>query len=177
MTVSIRAPRMTDAEDMYEIRVSKGARENMLGLSTNKVMRTEKMLSSLGENDHLLVAESEGKVVGIVALRINPSPRLNHTASLGIGIHPDYQNKKIGSRLLEEILDLADNWLMLIRVELDVFEDNERAIHLYEKFGFVVEGKKKYATKRYGKYETELFMARYNEKILGGKCNESINGE
>ena len=79
--------------------------------------------------------------------------------------------------LIREILDLVDNWLMLIRVELDVFENNERAIHLYKKYGFVVEGKKKYATKRFGKYDTEILMARYNEKLLGGIKNEENNGE
>jgi putative acetyltransferase len=44
---------------------------------------------------------------------------------------------------MENILDLADNWLMLVRIELDVIEDNERAIHLYRSFGFEVEGRKK----------------------------------
>ncbi len=37
---------------------------------------------------------------------------------------------------MSEILDLADNWLMLVRIELGVFTDNEKAIKLYEKFGF-----------------------------------------
>jgi putative acetyltransferase len=168
---------MSDASDLHEIRSSEGSRENTLGLITNKVMRTEKILANLNENDHLLVAEVDGKVVGSAGLKVNQSPRMNHVASFGIGLHPDYQDKGIGSMLIREILDLADNWLMLIRVELDVFEDNERAIHLYKKYGFVVEGKKKYATKRFGKYDTEILMARYNEKLLGGMKNEENNGE
>lgn len=43
---------------------------------------------------------------------------------------------------MSEILDLADNWLMLARIELGVFTDNEKAIKLYEKFGFKIEGTK-----------------------------------
>ncbi len=43
---------------------------------------------------------------------------------------------------MSEILDLADTWLMLVRIELGVFTDNEKAIKLYEKFGFEIEGTK-----------------------------------
>lgn len=37
-------------------------------------------------------------------------------------------------------LELADGWISLTRIELHVHTDNERAISLYERFGFVVEG-------------------------------------
>lgn len=61
----------------------------------------------------------------------------------------------------DHILDLADNWLMLVRIELDVTEENERAISLYNSFGFEVEGKKKYFIIKGGKYADVLMMARY----------------
>ena len=49
-------------------------------------------------------------------------------------------------------LDLADNWLGLVRVELTVFVDNEPAIALYRKFGFEVEG----THRKYGRRDGEL---------------------
>jgi putative acetyltransferase len=52
---------------------------------------------------------------------------------------------------------------MLIRVELTVFADNERAIALYKKLGFVEEGLKKKAAIRNGQYEDEYLMARIKE--------------
>ncbi len=42
--------------------------------------------------------------------------------------------------MLKEILDLADNWHNIRRIELEVYTDNEKAINLYEKFGFKIEG-------------------------------------
>jgi len=48
-----------------------------------------------------------------------------------------------------------------VRIELDVTEGNERAIHLYRSFGFEVEGKKKYSIIKGGKYADLLMMARY----------------
>ena len=60
-----------------------------------------------------------------------------------------------GDALLNEILDLADHWLMLVRVELEVFSDNEGAIRLYESLGFQKEGLKRMATVRGGRYVDE----------------------
>lgn len=65
-----------------------------------------------------------------------------------------------GDALLNEILDLADHWLMLVRVELEVFSDNEGAIRLYESLGFQKEGLKRMATVRGGRYVDEYLMAR-----------------
>ena len=38
------------------------------------------------------------------------------------------------------MLDLADNWLNLTRIEPSVYTDNAAAVVLYEKFGFEIEG-------------------------------------
>jgi len=58
------------------------------------------------------------------------------------------------------VLDLADNWLDLNRVELEVFTGNSHAIHLYKKFGFVTEGTRRYAAYGNGGWMDELVMAR-----------------
>ena len=58
------------------------------------------------------------------------------------------------------LLELADDWLMLERIELDVFSDNVRAQALYEKMGFVKEGLKRRSAIRKGRYADEYLMAR-----------------
>ena len=58
-------------------------------------------------------------------------------------VHADYQGRGVGTTLMETLLDLADHWLMLVRVELEVFADNEQAIRLYEKLGFREVGRRK----------------------------------
>jgi len=42
--------------------------------------------------------------------------------------------------------------------------ENERAVKLYQSLGFQIEGVKKYAAIRNGKYADEYLMARYNVK-------------
>ena len=41
---------------------------------------------------------------------------------------------------MKAALDLADNWLNLTRIELEVCTDNQTGIALYEKWGFEIEG-------------------------------------
>ena len=165
LDLSIRSIRIGDAEAVNQMRRMDGVRENTLGLFSERVSRSEEFIKNLSENDHLLVAEVEEngceKVVGTVGLNICKNPRMRHVAGLGIMVHADYQGKGVGKALLEKILDLADNWLMLVRVELTVFTDNERAVKLYQSFGFEIEGIEKYAGIRDGQYADEYLMARY----------------
>jgi putative acetyltransferase len=61
---------------------------------------------------------------------------------------------------MRSALEIADNWLRLTRIELTVYADNERAIRLYERTGFEVEGLlRRYAT-RQGELAHALMMAR-----------------
>jgi L-phenylalanine/L-methionine N-acetyltransferase len=166
MNLVIRPIKLEDAPYINEIRRMDGVRENIMGIISERIARSEDFIKGLNENAHVLVAEltEEGnkKVVGIIGLHVSPSVRARHSASLGIMIHKDYQGKGIGRALMSSILDLADNWLMLIRVDLEVFTDNERAINLYESFGFEMEGIRKYAIIKNGKYADDYLMARYH---------------
>jgi len=59
-----------------------------------------------------------------------------------------------------EILDAADKWLNITRIELTVFTDNTAAITLYESFGFEAEGVHKAYAFRDGKFSDVVAMAR-----------------
>ena len=57
-------------------------------------------------------------------------------------------------------VDLADKWLNLMRLELDVYTDNQAAIRLYQKFGFVIEGTLVNYAYRDGQFVDTYTMAR-----------------
>jgi L-phenylalanine/L-methionine N-acetyltransferase len=65
-----------------------------------------------------------------------------------------------GAALTAALVDAADNWLDLKRLELTVYMDNEPAIRLYQKFGFEVEGTCRGHAFRDGQYVDSFFMAR-----------------
>ena len=62
--------------------------------------------------------------------------------------------------LLAALIDAADNWHAIKRLEHAVFTDNTRAIRLYESFGFEAEGVQRAFAFRAGHCVDALGMAR-----------------
>ena len=165
MNYIIRPIEMRDAAGVNALRRMPGVLENILGLPSERLQSSEDFIAHLDGNQHQLVAaisQEDGSdlIIGAAGLAIAPNPRLRHSASLGIMIHRDYQNAGVGTAMMSALLDLADNWLMLKRISLTVFADNDRAIHLYEKLGFEKEGLMRLAGVRNGQYVDEYMMAR-----------------
>jgi len=149
MNYTIRPIGPEDAEGAAALRRMPGVFENTLGLPSYRTADSKAFIAGLGPDDHNFVAGlDDGTVIGWAG------------GSVGLYVHTDYQNKGVGTALMETLLDLADNWLMLVRVELEVYADNERAIHLYEKLGFEQEGLLRMTTVRNGRYVDEYKMAR-----------------
>jgi putative acetyltransferase len=71
-----------------------------------------------------------------------------------------WQGQGVGKALMQAGVDLADNWLNLTRLELEVYSDNDPAIRLYERFGFEREGIMRQHAFRSGQYVDSLMMAR-----------------
>ena len=108
-----------------------------------------------------LVAVVDDRVVGMLGLETFPNrPRRRHVCRIGISVHDEWQNKGVGAALMAAAVDLADNWLNLTRMELEVYADNAAAIHLYERFGFVYEGTLRQHAFRDGVYVDSNMMGR-----------------
>ena len=115
---------------------------------------------------------SERHVEGLTALYNDPAVarqvlqmpyqriRRSHSGSIGMGVAVAWQGKGVGSRLLGELLDIADNWMNLRRVELTVYTDNAPALALYRKFGFETEGEMRDYAVRDGRFVDVYSMAR-----------------
>jgi L-phenylalanine/L-methionine N-acetyltransferase len=108
-----------------------------------------------------LVAVVGERVVGLLGIDTFPNkPRRRHAGTFGISVHDDWQGKGVGGALMKACLDMADNWLNLERLELEVYADNETAISLYERFGFEREGTLRKHAFRDGVYVDSIMMAR-----------------
>jgi putative acetyltransferase len=77
-----------------------------------------------------------------------------------MSVHDDFQGRGVGTALMAALIELADNWLGLRRVELEVWTDNVAAIHLYQKFGFEIEGTAHAFAWRAGALVDAHYMAR-----------------
>ena len=103
----------------------------------------------------------DGFVAGNCELRFLGGTKLSHRAAIGIAICKNYWNLGIGSAFFEEMIAAAQNRGTEI-LELEFVKGNERARHLYEKFGFRVVSEKPNAFKlKDGTYLTECYMQKY----------------
>ncbi len=109
----------------------------------------------------MLVAERNGELLGAGGLHA-PSGHVRRRHAMGLGMHVSVaaQGQGVGSALMTALCDYADRWAGVLRIELEVYADNERAIGLYRKFGFEVEGTLRAHALRDGAYVDSLAMAR-----------------
>ncbi len=110
-------------------------------------------------NSRFLVAESGGRIVGQLTLQGGRRRNVSHAATLGITVAREWRGRGVGHRLLEEALRWTREESPLTRVELHVFARNERAIRLYEAFGFITEGRRRGAIVRDGQPIDDFIMS------------------
>jgi L-phenylalanine/L-methionine N-acetyltransferase len=129
-----------------------------------------RLADNVGKPDLLLVAvTADGQVVGGAGLHpAGASLRRRHVMELGMQVQPAWQRQGVGTQLLQALCDYADNWLGLLRLELVVYADNDKAQALYRRFGFVQEGVHRCHAMRDGVYVDSLSMARLNPAPLRG---------
>lgn len=111
---------------------------------------------------HVLIAEvsqpsGRKQVAGAAWLSVQRDRR-RHMARLTHIMHPDYAGGDVEYGLLRAALNLADNWLGLRRVEINVFTNQSAA--MYEQLGFVTEATMHRAALRAGVYHDVYLMAR-----------------
>ena len=89
-------------------------------------------------DDHCLVAEVDGRIVGAVWVRVmNDYGHIDDkTPSLAISLYKDYRNQGIGTELLQRMLDLLRD-KGYRQVSLSVQKANY-ALRMYRKAGFEV---------------------------------------
>ncbi len=158
--IQIRAMEPTDVDALHEIFSCPGVMANTLQVPWRSTEFTRERFGQARPDLHRLVAVVDGRVVGNLGLDIVQNPRRRDVGAMGMSVHDAFQNRGIGSALMAAMIDLADNWLGLRRIELQVWTDNHPAIHLYEKFGFAIEGTGRQFARRAGTLVDAYYMAR-----------------
>jgi putative acetyltransferase len=157
--LELRALRPADAEALATLQNCPGFRHGTLRLPFTTPEEVRKWIDARAPGGLSLVGVLDGTLVASGGLTRFIGRRV-HVANLGMGVHDDFVGRGIGTALLRAILDAADNWLAIRRVELTVYTDNPRAIALYERHGFAREGVHRQHAFRAGEYVDSLAMAR-----------------
>ena len=167
--ITIRRATLQDAASFARIMGDPAVLGNLMQLPyTNEEQWKARLTETLapGKVDLMLVAERRGadgalQQVGNAGLHpAGAQLRRRHVMMLGISVAPEAQGQGVGSALMRSLCDYADRWAQVLRLELQVYTDNARAIALYRKFGFVQEGVHRGYALRDGQYVDSMSMAR-----------------
>ena len=158
--VLIRAAEPQDYQGLQAIYAQPQAYTGTLQLPLPSAEMWRERLQQASPLRYIFVAVWRERVIGNIGLMLESNPRRRHAASIGMGVHDEFAGKGVGESLLAAVLELADDWMQISRLELTVFADNERAVRLYERSGFVTEGRHVGYAMRKGQLVDALAMAR-----------------
>ncbi|SIS39630.1 GNAT family N-acetyltransferase [Salimicrobium flavidum] len=113
-----------------------------------------------GRHRRFVISKDE-KSIGLTGLYdIEP---VHRNTEFGIMIDPVHQGNGHAVEVTEMMVDYAFRTLNLHKVHLVVAKENEKAVHIYEKIGFQIEGDMKEHYFINGKYHDAYMMAIFQE--------------
>jgi RimJ/RimL family protein N-acetyltransferase len=143
--VVIRRAAVGDAEQLVVLRRALFAETSLMLWEPAEFVATaaeeEGFIQRLSEraNRLLLVAFADGKAVGFLAAMGGERNCLRHSALLALGVLRAYWSQGVASRMLSEAISWAPG-AGIKRLELAVHTTNTRAVALYQRHGFEIEG-------------------------------------
>ncbi|MCA0458426.1 MAG: GNAT family N-acetyltransferase [Chloroflexi bacterium] len=100
----------------------------------------------------LIAITPMGEVIGICGFQGGRRRATRHDGDFGISVNREWRDKGVGSALIQHLIAWAKSTGIITRVGLTVMTHNERAIHVYKKLGFELEGCKRAALFKEGRY-------------------------
>lgn len=138
LSVEIRPATQADAPGMAQQMKAVADEGRWIATQSDRTadQLAERFRSALREDHLLLVLENDGRIVGAIGL--HPTG-IRDVHSLGMSILEEFRGRGWGRRLMDAALDAARS-RDIVKVELEVFPENARAIALYASAGFEIEG-------------------------------------
>lgn len=155
----IRAPEPRDVPALTAMTNLPGVRAGTLRLPYTGEEFVRRRLLDVQPGTHVVVGEVAGEAVAWATL-IRGGGRRAHLGEVFLAVHDDHWGRGVGGAMLGALVDLADNWLGLLRLQLEVSAENPRARRLYERAGFEVEGRLRGDTLTDGALVDSLVMGR-----------------
>ena len=117
---------------------------------------------SVNPNKIILVAEINSKILGMLDFSNGHRQRIAHTGEFGMSVEKSARDQGIGALLLKVLVHWATTNETIEKIGLNVHANNERAIALYKKMGFEIEGTRK-RDHKYGRdcYLDTIVMGRF----------------
>jgi putative acetyltransferase len=163
--IAIRATTLADAPAVLSLHLAAASRGGGLAREADEMSLPpiEAALAKARATGVALSAWSGEAIAGeIHASRLGPRQFDNSLTELTVAVHPDFQGQGVGAALFEALFAEARKLVGLTRVELMCREGNARAVRLYQRLGFVIEGRfVRRVVLADGTVEDDLAMAKF----------------
>ena len=164
----LRSPGEDDAEEMLHFIIKASGETDYLMKYPEEyadfTLEQEKAFlraSNTNQNGIMIACLVDGKIAGSCQISFCTGLKDRHRASIAIALLREFWSFGIGTRMLEEMIRLAEERGEVRQIELDFIEGNSRARSLYEKMGFRITGVKPDAIKlRDGSFVNEYMMVK-----------------
>ncbi|MEH7308677.1 GNAT family N-acetyltransferase [Neobacillus drentensis] len=141
----IRSATEKDAKNLSELRLQIDGETENLDREKGEAYIDESGFKQIIKDDTenarnlFLVVEVNDRLVGFSRCEGSKLKRFAHKVEFGICVLKEFWGYGIGKNLLKETVQWADS-NEIKKITLNVIETNDKAIQLYQKFGFEVEG-------------------------------------
>jgi RimJ/RimL family protein N-acetyltransferase len=145
-SVIIREATAEDAGELVEFVELISGESNFLSMGPGEfgvsVEEERKILEERrkSEDQVYMVACIDGAIVGSLGFSAGRRPRTRHSGALGISVKKAFWGVGVGSLLMDALFDWSVAQGEIKKINLYVRTENVRAIGLYEKKGFEIEG-------------------------------------
>ena len=163
--VMVRPATPNDAQGMMENINAVGAEIDWIiteGVGSDVEREREWIAQYDGAGSVLYVAEADGRIVGQADVAAGRWPKETHVGTIGVAIQAGWRDAGLGRAMMERVLE----WMrdrQFRKACLSVFSTNARAIALYRKLGFEVEGVRKRQFRVRDAWVDEVLMAKWLE--------------
>lgn len=156
--IIFREPVVNDAENIVSFYNRVGGETTFLSfekdeypLSVEEQKASIESTAASPNNLMLLVLDGED-IVGIGTISSSWKIKSRHSGELGIVVEQAHQGQGIGTEIIKRLIEWCKENGYTTRIQLDTRCDNEKAVELYQKFGFEIEGRIKNSTLLDGTY-------------------------
>jgi RimJ/RimL family protein N-acetyltransferase len=92
------------------------------------------------DNQLYILGSIDDTIVATLNFTRGRRPRVRHSGEFGMAVRKQYWGLGIGSLMLDTLIAWAQDTRIVKKINLRVRTDNQRAVRLYERKGFVIEG-------------------------------------
>lgn len=164
-TLILRDPTLEDAQELLDFLKIVGSETDFLLADENGIEgltldgeRDWITTTLAAANTRMFVGTVDGEIVLVCDVRAAGRTRIAHVGGVAISIKRAYWHLGIGNIAMQAMIDFAKSTGVLRTLSLEVHAENERAIALYKRFGFVEVGRHKARINVRGTYYDEILM-------------------